>query len=87
MQRLFTKRKTRREKKELAEAMEMWRLAGLDLESARRSFNSARNSFETESAIHEMCSAEAKRSHALCKIRNITMAQTVAEKFSASKEK
>jgi len=77
-----TLRKKDLEKKELSQALELWSDACRALEDARRNFNAAANSFETEAAIHEMSSAEARRSLALCKIRNITMARTVAEKIS-----
>ncbi|MBQ8899261.1 MAG: hypothetical protein IJY86_12450 [Clostridia bacterium] len=80
-----TLRKKDLEKKELSQALELWNEACRALEDARRNFNAAANSFETEAAIHEMSSAEARRSLALCKIRNITMARTVAEKISGEK--
>ncbi len=60
----------------------MWETAGRDLELARRRFNRAENSFETEAAIFEMGSAEARRSRALCEIRNITMARDIKNALS-----
>ena len=60
----------------------MWKSAGDALELARRKFNAAENSFETEAAIFEMGSAEARRSRALCEIRNITMARDIAKNLA-----
>ncbi|MBR6772997.1 MAG: hypothetical protein IKM29_06390 [Clostridia bacterium] len=61
----------------------MWKEAGDALELARRRFDAAENSFETEAAIFEMGSAEARRSRALCEIRNITMARDIAQSLAA----
>ena len=52
------------------------------MELARRRFDAAENSFETEAAIFEMGSAEARRSRALCEIRNITMAMDIAKNLA-----
>lgn len=60
----------------------MWREAGEALDLARRRFDAAENSFETEAAIFEMGSAEARRSRALCEIRNITMARDIAQSLA-----
>ena len=67
---------------ELKEAMEMWKESALQLDLARKKFQLAQNSFETEAAIYEMGSAEARRSHALCRIRNITMARDIEENLA-----
>ena len=60
----------------------MWHEAGNALELARRRFDAAENGFETEAAIFEMGSAEARRSRALCEIRNITMARDIAQSLA-----
>lgn len=62
--------------------MELWQKAGEALNLARRRFDAAENSFETEAAIFEMGSAEARRSKALCEIRNITMARDIAQSLT-----
>ena len=67
---------------ELKEAMEMWKESAVQLDLARKKFQLAQNSFETEAAIYEMGSAEARRSHALCRIRNITMARDIAQSLT-----
>ena len=67
---------------ELKEALEMWKESAVQLDLARKKFQLAQNSFETEAAIYEMGSAEARRSHALCRIRNITMARDIEENLA-----
>lgn len=82
---MFRTQKTRSDEKALADALDLWKKAGDALELARRRFDAAENSFETEAAIFEMGSAEARRSKALCEIRNITMARDIAQSLSEQK--
>lgn len=82
---MFHAKKTGSNEKELADALDLWKKAGEALELARRRFDAAENSFETEAAIFEMGSAEARRSKALCEIRNITMARDIAQSLTEQK--